>query len=430
MTDESTADQPRRRARRGSAAAELTAAASRLLADATLDDLTAFVTVGRLTEASGLSNGAIYSSFCSTDERSAPQAAARDAFLSVGPDDDEMVLQIIELVHASLEAEDGHDERFLETLAELAAAPVVESARGGALTDYTHMWFAAAIARNDPAAKAVGRALFTAGTKAYERIVTRVLELSDRVLAEGVDLTALVSVLMAGGDGLAMRLRLDDDADPDLVRVAFLSAFASMTRRRDDVDDPFVGRVVAPASIRFDDELRSTVHEAVTTLVERAGWSAVTLGRVAGMTHIAETTLVAVYPTRHHLAALVWADVLAMVERRARSRRSLASEVQVDELVADLAEAACARRSLVTSLLTARLQGPSAGDDPADDPSERLIDMFAEVLDGGSSSSTVAARTAVDALLMGAAASDSDAAALAGVLVAGLRSIRTARQDP
>lgn len=432
MDDGSLPGDPRARsrARRGTAHGRLLDAASTLLARATFDDLTAFVTVGRLTAESGLSNGAVYSAFEAAAGRSAPQQAARSALLSLGPEDDQMVVQILEQVHASLEAEDGSDERFIEALAELAAGPVVDSARGDALSDYTHVWLAAAVARNDDEVKAAGRRLFDDGTASYERMLARILELSGRTLAEGIDLTTFASVLMAGADGLAVRLRFDDRADGDVVRVAFLSAFASMTRRIDEADDLFAGRVVASGNVRAHDDVRGTVGDAVRSLVDREGWGAVSIRRVIGLTGIAETTVVAAFPTRHHLATLVWTDVLAMVERRARSRRTLPVETQVLELVADLAEAACDRRSLVASALTARLHvAATAGGDDLDPASVRLVDLLSELLDGGDGSSAVAARTAFDALLMGAASSDSPADELARVLVAGLRSIRPASSD-
>ncbi len=431
MSDNPEPDPQRGRVRRGSARSELLDAAARLLARATLDDLTAFVTVGRLTAESGLSNGAIYSAFSSDGGRSAPQAAARHTLLSLTPEDDQMVVQILEQIHASLEAEDGSDERFIETLAELAAGPVVESARGDALSDYTHVWLAAAVARNDADVRETGRRLFDDGTESYERVLARILELSGRTLAEGIDLTTFAAVLMGGADGLAMRLRFDEQADGDVVRIAFLSAFASMTRRTDEADDLFAGRVVASGNVGTHDDVRGAVRDAVVALADREGWGAVTIGRVVGLTGIAETTVVAAFPTRHHLASLVWVDVLAMVERRARSRRSLPADVQVLELVADVAEAACERRSLVASVLTARLHAAATtGGEVLDPASRRLVGALADLLDGGTGSSAVAARTAFDALLMGAASSDSPADELTRLLVAGLRSVGPPTLDP
>ena len=63
----------RSRVPRGQAQERLHDACARLLAGVTLDDLTAFVTVARLTQESGVSSGAIYSAVDGGVGRSAPQ---------------------------------------------------------------------------------------------------------------------------------------------------------------------------------------------------------------------------------------------------------------------------------------------------------------------------------------------------------------------
>jgi hypothetical protein len=402
-----------------------------LLAGVTLDDLTAFITVNRLRAESGLSSGAIYSAYASDDDRSAPQAAARELFLSIGPEDDAMVIEILELLHATMDGADDPEQRFVEMLADLAAAPVVASARATDPWDYTHLWLAAAVALNDDEVRSSLRHLYQENTRSYERAMARALELVGRKLVDGVDLHTFASMLVAGADGAAVRLRVDDDADPDLVRLMYLSTIASMTRRADEADDLFTSRVIAshrphPQAVHLDD-----VRDAVRAVEEREGWAAVTVTRIVTLTGIAEAAFVTMYPTRHHLATFVWDGVLGTVERRARARQSLDAPVQVVELVADLAEAACARRSLVASLLTARLHAAATSEVVVLDPSsERLVALLAALLDGDVGIRTVAARTAVDALLMSAAASDAGADELARVLIAGLASISRVERGP
>ena len=412
----------RARARRGTARERLREATARMMATATLDDLTAFVTVNRLTAESGLSSGAIYSAYSSDGGRSAPQAAARDLFLSLGPEDDEMVIEILEQLHASMDAAEDQEQRFVETLAELAADPVVESALSTEPWDYTHLWMAAAVALNDEEVRESLCHLYTENTRAYERAMARALELVGRTLVEGVDLHTFASLLVAGADGAALRLRIDPLADPDLVRLTYLSTFASMTRRADESDDLFASRLLAahrppPQPVHVDD-----IRGAVRDVTSREGWAAVTVSRVVAITGIPESVFVAMYPTRHHLAVFVWEDVLGTVERRARARQGLGAESEVVELVTDLAESACTRRSLVASLLTARLHAAATSDGGAFDPSsERLVALLAELLDGAAEEvRTVAARAAVDALLMGAAASEADPGELVRLLIAGL----------
>ncbi len=412
----------RARARRGSARDRLREATARLLATATLDDLTTFVTVSRLTAESGLSSGAIYSAYSSDGGRSAPQAAARDVFLSIGPEDDEMVIEILEQLHASMDAAEDQDQRFVETLAQLAADPVIESALSTEPWDYTHVWLAAAVALNDEEVRDLVCRLYTENTRAYERAMARALDLAGRTLVDGIDLHTFASLLVAGADGAALRLRLDPQADPDLVRLSYLSTFASMTRRADESDDLFASRLLAahrptPQAVHVDD-----IRQAVRDVTTREGWAAVTVSRTVAQTGIPEAVFVAMYPTRHHLAVFVWEDVLGTVERRARARRGLGTEAQVVELVTDLAESACARRLLVASLLTARLHAAATSDGGALDPSsERLVALLAELLDGAAEEvRTVAARAAVDALLMGAAASEAEPGELARLLIAGL----------
>jgi hypothetical protein len=415
----------RRRARRGTAAVRLREATSRLLSGVTLDDVTEFITVSRLTAESGLSGGAVYSAFSSSGERTAAQAIARELVLSVGPEDDPMVIEILEQLHATVDGADDADQQFLEMLADLAAAPVVESARSSLDWDYTQFWLALAVSLNDDEVRESLRTMYVGNTRSYERLLARVLELTGRTTVEGIDLHTLCSLLVTGADGAAIRLRLDPEADESLVRLAFLSTIASLTRRVDEADDLFASRVVTSHRTRAEPIHVDDIRDAVRSVDEREGWSAVSVTRIVDLTGIPESVFVTMYPTRHHLATFVWDDVLATLERRAEARRTLDASVQATELVADLAEAACARRSLVASLLAARLHAAAAADGPVLDPSsERLVARLAGLLEGTEEVRTVAARTAVDALLMAAATSETEADELTGVVVAGLTAVR------
>ena len=83
--------------RRATTEERLVEAARSLLAASTLDDLTSFVTVKRLTDDSGLSSGAVYSAFTpdagvGARSRSAPQVAARRSFWNFGSEAIELVV--------------------------------------------------------------------------------------------------------------------------------------------------------------------------------------------------------------------------------------------------------------------------------------------------------------------------------------------------
>lgn len=178
---------------------------------------------------------------------------------------------------------------------------------------------------------------------------------------------------------------------------------------------------IAPASTAEVERIGAEVRG----LVERQGWQAVTLGRIQERTGIERSVIVATAPTRHHLATFVWSDVVEPIVRRAAARTGLGPDVQVVELVRDVADAACSRRALVASLLRSRLHDASSTDIAATDTgSDRLValltGLLVRVAGGDVGLRAVAARTAVDALLVGAAGSDADAEALSAVLIAGL----------
>lgn len=410
----------RSRVRRGQAQGRLREACQRLLGGVTLDDLTAFVTVARLTEESGVSSGAIYSAVDGGGGRSAPQELFRDVFLDVSLADDQMVLDILDIIHASIDDGADRSATFIETIAALATDPVVTSATSPDRVDYTHFFLSAAVALNDPEVRESMGGYLRDTVERYQPLMGRVLELSGRTVVAGADLLMLSQMLTAAGDGAAVMLRLDPTVGPDIVRRMFLAVFTAMTRGADDIDDLFTTRLAGDREPATADQVAS-IRQGVIRLAEREGWAAVTLARVGSLTGVPESAVVSVFPTRHHLAPIVWDEVVAVVERRDRSRVGLDPVVRLRELVADLTEAACTRRSLVSSLLAARLHDATRTDvDRAEPVSVRCVELLSAILGTEDEDLLVASRMAVDALLMGAAVSESAPDRIAAVMIGGL----------
>ena len=143
--------------RRATTEERLVEAARSLLAASTLDDLTSFVTVKRLTDDSGLSSGAVYSAFTpdagvGARSRSAPQVAARRSFWNFGSEAIELVDQLTLLFEQVVDASGDDDLHILQSVADLVSGPVAAQAR--ATTNdgwsYTHLFLGAAVAMNDP----------------------------------------------------------------------------------------------------------------------------------------------------------------------------------------------------------------------------------------------------------------------------------------
>lgn len=376
-----------------------------------LDDLTSFVTIGRMTEAAGVSNGAVYSAYGSTGEgsRSAPQSVMRDVFLRVAPEDDHMVLEVLDRLHRSLDRVVDHD--FAQMVASLAADPVVSMARSPDMWDYTHMWVAAAVAHNDIEVRDRARNHYLTNVMSYRSAIARVIELTDRELVEGADLDLLATLLTVGADGAALLLRLDPDSDPSLVERMFLAVYAALTRPRghDDLTPGSTGAVTGLEGDREDDEVDAEVRSAVRRIVQRSGWNDVTLRGVAELTGLAPALLTSRYPTRHHLALLAWDEEVAKLRRRSRSRAALGFRTQVEEVVRDLADRACARRNMVASMLTVRLLQDRSDESMPKWPATELL---REVLGPGCRPGD-AAESAVDLILLGAAGGESRPAELA-----------------
>lgn len=376
---------------RGTGGARLQEAARALLAGATLDDLTAFVTVRRLAETSGLSSGAVYASFepecgSGTRARTAPQAAARAAFRSLNVDADAASLRARSILLdqlADLPVDDP--ARWMEQIADVMAAAIAANARGEADDGwtFTHEWLGVAVSLNDPEVAAYLRAHLEGYDRAYAAALGELLALTGRELVDGIDLQAFARLFVAAGDGCALRLRLDPDLEPGMLSRVFLSLVDSMTRRVGTRDDLPGHRLTVEGQAPFDDLELEAVRAAVLRVHSRAGWPAVTLAKVSQLSGVPDGRLAGQFPSRHDLAAIVWRDLVSGLERRHLARSGLEPPMWLAAFLSDLCDTACSQRSLASSLLISRISATSDVDGPRSDPgSEHLVEVFASTISG------------------------------------------------
>ena len=419
---------------RGGARDALVLAAADLLAEATLDDLTAFITVSRLKERTGLSSGAIYSAFSPTTgvgarTRSAPQAVARRAVLDPPDDSDDLytaaVGDLLEGLVAGAEA--GDDGVLVDAIADRVAEMVMVGARGDLAAGYTLAWIAIAVSLQDPEVAAYLRGAYGTYAGRYAALVERLLAISGREPADGLDVLTLATLVMSTVDGAAMMVRFDDGLDERFISKAIVACWAGATRRAGVTDELLGHRIAVPTSAPAQgDELRA-VEAAVRRVRDRAGWPAVTLHKVAQLAGVSDSRMAGLFATRDHLAPLVWDATVDTLERRSVARGPLGADELVVEFVRDVADAACSERALVASLLVARLQ--SVDLDPEHtrprDPSARLAGHLARLLRPGEGdrpdedgSAFQAAAQAVDGLLLRAASSSVPAEDLAAAVLA------------
>ena len=221
-------------------------------------------------------------------------------------------------------------------------------------------------------------------------------------------------------------MRFDPGLDERFVSQFIVALWVGLTRRSDAPDEMIGHRIAVQTTAPLETEEQDAVVAAVRRVSERAGWAAVTLRKVAQLAGVSDARLAARYPTRDHLAPLLWSGTVATVERRAGSRTSLDQRARVDGIVRDLADAACSDRALVSSLLTLRLRwADDLERDGGADPTDRIVALFGDLAD------PVVVGLAVDAVLMRAATSSVGADDLADAVLAGLRgeppSLRVAR---
>ena len=415
---------------RGGARDALTAAAAELLAEATLDDLVGFITVSRLKERTGLSSGAVYSAFSPSSgvgprTRSAPQAVARRALFEPLGATDETVRRTIEGVEAALdEIESGPAELVVPAVARLLTEPGMAGARGDLAAEYNTGWLMAAVSLNDPDAADHLLASYRGFQEVYTVLLRRVLAATGREPVPGVSVGDLSVVLTTVLDGAVMRVRFDPERGEDFMRTVVVGTWAGLTRLVDDEDDRLGVRVAVPSDRPLADDEDAAVRAAVRRVADRAGWGAVTLGKVAQLSGVEESRLAARYRHRDGLATLPWNELADGLERRALLRRGSDPDTRVVDLVEDLADVACAHRALTASLLRAWLARTERldRDDAAPSVVVRIQALLAvELRDAGWSPSRAASRSelAVGGVLL-AAATSATAADIAGTVVAGL----------
>ncbi len=403
-------------------------AAKELIAEANLDDLTAFITVSRLKERTGLSSGAIYSAFSPTSgvgprTRSAPQAVARRAVLDP-PDNstDEYSLSIVDtLGRLVLDAESSGDGLMIDAIADRIGEAVMAGATGELAAGYTMQWIASTVSLHDPEITTFLRESYGRYTQWYGALIARLLEVSGREPADGLDVDMLADLFVSAVDGAAMRVRFDAVLDERFVSKVIVACWAGATRRAGVTDELLGHRIAVPTQgPPADDELEA-IEAAVRRVRERAGWPAVTLHKVAQLAGTSDSRLAGLFPDRDHLAPLAWAGTVDTLVRRSEARRPLPSGSLVDEFVRDLADAACSERSLVASLLVARLRpaGHDRVDRPAADPPDRLAAHLTDLLGPRDDASEVAAHV-VDGVLLRAASSSVAADDLAGAVLSEL----------
>ncbi len=366
----------------------LNRAARDLLIGATLDDLTTFVTVNRLTDGSGLSSGAVYSTFSPVAgvghrTRSAPQVAARDAFWDLGPESDQLVVQLTDLLVELLDegVNDGMD--VLQSVADLLSVPITAAARGSADGgwSYTHLFLGTAVALNDLEVAEFLNGIYEGYERAYQPSLEVLMRLSGRVLVDGVDMRQFTQMLISTADACALRLRIDSRADPSIVGRMFLAVWIAMTRRADARDDQLGPRLAIRGQGPLDEGQAEAVRAAVLRVFNRAGWPAVTLAKVAQLAGIPDGRLAGVYPSRHDLAVIVRDELVAGVLRRDDQRTALAPGARLEALVEDLSDTVTMQRSVAASLLISQLNRVTeSGSDTDDEGSLVIIERFAEVI--------------------------------------------------
>ena len=371
---------------RGTARERHRDAARRLMTSATLDDLTSFITVRRLTEDTGLSSGAVYSAFApdsgvGTRARSAPQAAGRAAFWSLQAETDGMVDALRALFEAAVAEGALEGLEVLEGVADLLAGPVTDAARGNdgeGGWSYTQVFLGAAVALNDHEVGAFLGESYEDYDRSYVPALEVLLRLAGRELVDGLDVRQFAQLLVIAADGCALRLRVDPDLDPVIIRQMYLAVWIGMTRRVDVRDDQLGHRLAIAGQRPLDAEQQAAVRGAVLRVHGRAGWPAVTLAKVAQLSGLSDARLAGRYPSRHDLAVLVWEDLVAGVARRDEARAELPSDRRLGALLEDVCDTACSQRALMASLLISHLNSTSESSADTDDPgSDRLVELLA-----------------------------------------------------
>lgn len=408
-----------RRVPRGGARDALVAAVHDMLDEVTLDDLTAFVTVSRLTERTGLSAGSIYSAFRSEADSgrasSAPRAVAREALIGQ-PFDSNLVDLMASVLREALDrAELRPGDLLPAEVADLVAVAVVSAARS---PEYTRSSLVLAGCLGDVEVAERMRADYLVWERLYTELTLDLLDRSGREPVDGLKAGDLARSLLAAADGAAQRVRCDPDLGNEFVRHLVLGLWAGLTRPVGDEDDLLERRVSGPLVVELSGDEQAAIATAVRRVNDTAGWQAVTLRKVAQLSGVPVGRVARAFPDRDHFSLLLWDDLLAGIERRAATDRSDPWS-RLDSFLHDLADVACANRRLTGSMLTVRLaRGPDTDD--GDSVVGRLIEIVRRIMDADPDAGEPydePATMLVESLLVRAASSDIRADLLARTIL-------------
>lgn len=360
-------------------------AAVEMLASLTLDDVTAFVTVRRLADGAGLSSGAVYSTYVPESgvggrARSAPQVAARDAFLSVEAMSEAATGPAADRVRGAIADADADAQSLLDIL----AVPAVATARASDGDDgwvTTFQLLGAVVAPHDPEVGAIVRSVNLGFDESMGALVPALLEHTGRELVDGFDARDFARLSNVAFSGCAQRFRVNPEQDPSLLATMYKALWVALTRPIDARDDTLGHRLAVRGRRPLDADEQEAVRAAVLRVTERAGWPAVTLAKVGQIAKVDDARLAGLYPTRHDLATVVWSEVVDDLERRDSARSPMEPPERLAALVDDIVDAACSQRALVASLLISRLQAISeSGLEVHDTPNTRIVDLLAAAL--------------------------------------------------
>lgn len=331
---------------RGSARAELLAAAFDLVAGASLDELVAFVTVRRLTDTAGRSNGALYSAF-----PGGPAAAASTAVLrsldEVGAPTVELAERIVDLlpkVRAGAE----------ESVADLASAAAdnVEGWSVGAGADlFTTNLLAVAAARNDPRARGALAASYRELNRHYIAVYDALFDAWGREPVPEFDTPRLAVLLTCVADGLAMRRRFDPGVDHGFIGDVITAVWLACTRPVGS-DDATDDRLRLPDRPHVNPVKRQAIADAVLSCYRRRGWEGVTISSVADAAGVSRATVRAHVGDRSSLAAVVWSQWVPRIESIAAVRERPRLD-QLGEVIAEIAGVAADQRPVTAACLDA-----------------------------------------------------------------------------
>lgn len=363
----------------------LRVSARELLAQATLDDLTAFITVRRLAEHAGLSSGAVYSAYepeagDGSRIRSAPQVVARLAFGDLEPSNhDRSLRRRAALVDHLREAAGEGEVGVLEAFADELAGIIAWLARGEDDHDgwsFTQVFLGAGVSPHDDGITRYMKENLDRRDGFMVTVVNEVLAVSGREPVDGVGTPDIARMLVSATIGGAMRVRVDPTADPGFIARTCLTVIASLTRRADARDERFGHRLTADQPALSEAEA-TAVREAVIRVHARAGWPAVNLAKVSQLTGISDARLAGVHGSRHALAAMAWDEVVVGLERRAVAHAGQGAPDRLAAFVEDLVDVICANRYLLASLLIDRLERTvNRAVDEVDPGTDRLASLL------------------------------------------------------